>query len=47
MKLIPNTVGGWMWWVEQYKIAHPDKLLTAADYKVMMQKYIKGEKPDV
>jgi hypothetical protein len=34
--------GGWTWWCEQYKIAHPEETL---DYKSMMNKYIKGEKP--
>lgn len=38
-----NTDGGWTWWCEQYKLAHPGEVL---DYKAMMQKYIKGEKPN-
>lgn len=33
---------GWTAYVAAYKAAHPDKLLTAADYKVLMQQYIKG-----
>ena len=38
-----NTVGGWSWWCEQYKLAHPQETL---DYKQLMQKYIKGDKPE-
>ena len=41
MKTIPNTVGGWMWYVQQYKDKHPGESI---DYKALMQKYIKGEK---
>lgn len=37
-----NTEGGWGWWIETYKNAHPEEAL---DYKVLMQKYIKGETP--
>ncbi len=39
--------GGWVWWVEQYKLAHPEALpLTEDDYKILMQRYIKGETPE-
>lgn len=45
MKRIPNTVHGWMWWVEQVKtmIKFP---LTSDDYSVMMREYyILGKSP--
>lgn len=42
-----NIVGGWGWWCEQYRLAHPEELpLTEAHYKQLMQKYIKGESPE-
>ena len=37
------VVGGWTWWCEQWKAAHPDQ---EPNYKDMMQKYIRGEKPE-
>ncbi|AMR57908.1 hypothetical protein vB_PsyM_KIL5_0008 [Pseudomonas phage vB_PsyM_KIL5] len=42
-KMGKNTEGGWSWWITAYKNAHPEEVL---DYKVLMQKYIKGEKPE-
>jgi hypothetical protein len=43
VKTAKDTIGGWSWWCEQYKLAHPEETL---DYKTLMQKYIKGEKPE-
>lgn len=40
------TEGGWIWWVRQYKLAHPDKVLEECDYKTLLQKYMRGEKPE-
>jgi hypothetical protein len=42
MKIVADTVGGWMWWVGQWKLKHPDQ---TPNYKEMMQQYIKGENP--
>lgn len=42
MKVVEDTIGGWMWWVAQWKAKHPDQ---TPDYKAMMQQYIKGENP--
>lgn len=41
MKQVCDTVGGWMWWVNQWKQSHPEEV---PDYKIMVQQYIKGEK---
>ncbi|UAV90046.1 hypothetical protein REC_4 [Pseudomonas phage REC] len=37
------TEGGWTWWCEQWKLAHPEE---TPDYKTLIQKYIKGENPN-
>lgn len=36
-----QTVGGWDWWIQQIKAAHPEKEL---DYQALMKQYIKGVK---
>jgi len=44
MKIVQDSIGGWMWYVSEWKRSHPD---VVPQYKIMMQKYIRGEKPDV
>lgn len=34
---------GWVAYVRNFKEKYPDVTLLAADYKILMQKYIKGE----
>lgn len=41
MSIPKDTVGGWSWYVAQYKEKHPDEVI---DYKVLLQQYIKGVK---
>lgn len=41
MKQIPNTVGGWMWFVEKVKEC-VSRELNEQDYSDMMQHYING-----
>ncbi|QNR53791.1 hypothetical protein phiK7A1_001c [Pseudomonas phage phiK7A1] len=41
MSLPVETVGGWTWYVAQWKEKHPD---TKVDYKALLQQYIKGVK---
>lgn len=46
MKQIPNTVYGWMWWVDQVK-SMIDYNLCADDYSLMMREYyILGKTPE-
>lgn len=35
------TEGGWIWWLDRIKEAHPERKL---DYKALLQKYIAGAK---
>lgn len=43
MKVIPNVVGGWAWYVEEVKRLMK-RQLNKQDYSDMMQSYIKGTK---
>lgn len=50
MKAIPNTVGGWAWWVEKVKELKKesgnDYPLQYDDYSIMMREYyIPGRSP--
>lgn len=50
MKTIPNTVGGWAWWVEKVKelkkASGNDYPLQYDDYSIMMREYyILGKTP--
>lgn len=51
MKIIPNTIGGWAWWVEKVKELKKksgnDYPLQYDDYSVMMREYyILGKRPE-
>lgn len=43
MKVVANTVGGWMWYVEEIKKLM-NRQLNKQDYSDMMQSYIQGVK---
>lgn len=36
-----ETIGGWMWYVRQFKEKHPTAII---DYKILLQQYMKGVK---
>jgi len=45
MKIIPNTPGGWIDFVQKVK-EHIGRDLTDLEYKEIMQLYVKGKKPE-